>query len=371
MGKKDKKEKTSAEIALKETGKKWKNTGITVSKCNLWLSGEQNKLQKALPSIVVSEENIVLTEEILAGAKKTVKAMGEARLGLTRSMDDVKKQLMQPEKDCLVLIDELASKLLTVKKEVKKEQDQLNMKAEQTNALKLAIKTAYDKYFAECQRTIDNELTNSYAVMLEAKAPLEKYDGLAKESVDGLVFPSLKEYVQRERTNTTALTDDEIKQIKKDSVQKSPDYKALLEQKFIDKKVTYQVELNNVAEALKQNELAAAEAKKKREHEATGKELANKIEAVAANQTASVPAVESGKKIKESFELDMEETPENALLIWACFSANFEAVIGKLTIKKWFSATPKQIGTALGKIKSDDNEFNFTGITFKKVEKLS
>lgn len=371
MGKnKEKKEKTPAEIALKETGKKWKNTGLTVVKCELHLSGEHQKLQGSLPSIVVTKENIVITELTLAEAKKTVKAMGEARLGLTRSMDDVKKRLMQPEKDCVVLIDDLSAKLLTVKKAVKVEQDALILKTEQRTGLKLSMKTAYDKMNTERQRIIDDELTNSYAVMLEARTPLENYDDLAKASVSSLVFPSYKDHLKKERTDTSALSDEEVLEVKKENIQEVPDYSAKLAQKFIDKKVTYQAELNNVVEALKQNELAAVEARKKREHEAVGKKLSNDIEAVAANQSETVPAVATGKKLKVTYEIDMEENVETCLLIWACFSANLEECLKHLKVNKWFSLTSKQLGTVLGKLKSNDNEFSFTGIVFKAVEKL-
>tara|TARA_R110000796_G_scaffold60642_9_gene140309 strand:- start:2811 stop:3914 length:1104 start_codon:yes stop_codon:yes gene_type:complete len=365
-----KKEKTPEEIALKVVGKKWKNTGLTVVKCELWLSKQQKEITDNLPSIVVTKENIVLTEETLAEARKSVNAMKEGRSALTRAMDDVKRDLMQPEKDCALIIDELSSKLLTVKKAVKKENDALALKVEQKTALKLAIKTTYDKLNSERQRIIDDELTNTYAVMLEARTPLENYDSIAKSSVDSLEFPSLKDFFLKERTDISALSEEEKKAVQVENIQEIPNYSEKLAQKFIDKKVTYQAELNNVEEALKQNQLAAKEAQKKREHDATGKELSNKIEAVAANQTESVPAVATGKKLKVTYEIDMEENVETCLLLWACFSANLEECLKHLKVSKWFSLTPKQLGTVLGKLKSSDNEFGFTGIVFKAVEKL-
>ena len=365
-----KKEKSSEEIALKETGKKWKQTGQGVLKCELWLSGQQKLITDNLPSIEVTKENIILTEETLAEAKRSVKAMAEKRLAFTRVLDDVKARMSQPEKDCALIIKELEGKLLTVKKAVKKENDALVLKVEQKTALKLAMKTAYDKLNSERQRIIDDELTNTYAVMLEARTPLENYDTIAKSSVDSLKFPSLRQFILNERPDVSALSDEEKKAVKTENIQEIPNYSEKLAQKFIDKKVTYQAELNNVEEALRQNQLAAKEAQKKREHDATGKELSNKIEAVAANQTESVPAVATGKKLKVTYEIDMEENVETCLLLWACFSANLEECLKHLKVSKWFSLTPKQLGTVLGKLKSADNEFGFTGIVFKAVEKL-
>ena len=52
------------------------------------------------------------------------------------------------------------------------------------------------------------------------------------------------------------------------------------------------------------------------------------------------------------------------------YTKHAEECLKLLKVSKWFSLTPKQLGTVLGKLKSADNEFGFTGIVFKAVEKL-
>ena len=96
-------------------------------------------------------------------------------------------------------------------------------------------------------------------------------------------------------------------------------------------------------------------------------ELASKMQQAA--QPVSVEPVIT-KALKKSYEVDMPDSVESILQVMAAFSANIHLCMPKLKVTKWWSFTPLQAANALGKVKSDNNSFEVTGITFKEVDKL-
>lgn len=359
------------DLILQEKGEAWKKQGLNVVKCEWWLSGKLNDLTTSLSLIKVTEENIQATEESIKEASDKIKEMADTRQKITRRFDEVKKRLSQFEKDGSYALDKVKLELLEVKKVVRTKQQAAQQKELQKVNLISAIKRAYGSHAAECQRVIDTSLIDGYKTMLETKTPLKDFDIATESFVSAVVLPTVKEFFLHERVDTSLLSPDEVVEIKKIAQQETPNYLESLSKSFRDKKVTYQTELLNAEEALRQNEAEAEERRKQREYIEKGKALADKMETIASSQAAQNTAtIDGGKKLKEIYEIDMPETIESAMIIWACFSANMEEVLKHLRVNKWFACTPKQIGIALGKMKSNDNNFTFSNIVFKKIDKL-
>lgn len=353
---------------IKQKEQNWAKQGVVLAKCELWFSKELQDLQNKCNSLNPTVDNIAQVESEIDVIKKKLRELEGTRKKVTQPLDDVKKRLSQFEKDGKLALDEVSGKLLTAKKEAKKKSDQLRLIEIQKADLASAVKSAYMNLFAHCESHIYRVASEVYADMLKSNTSYEKYDDGAAAGIKRINLPTIKEFFAKEHVNTDALDSDTILAIKKENVQEIPDYVLEYSNEMQRKKASYQAELQDVEEALRIAQEEEKERKKKIEQEKRAREAAAKMDELQAKSQSS--DVEMGKSLKYSFELDMPETPESALRIWAAFQAYFDEAIDNLNIKKWFSATPKQIGAALAKMKSKDNSLTIEGVTFKKVEKL-
>jgi len=364
MGKEENKE------LVKAQGKDWKGKGKEIAKTEIWLKAEGLEIETKAKALTVTKGNIAIVETFLADSSRTLKILGEKRLEITRPLEDLKKRLMVPEKAVVDSLNALKASLLTVKKQAQKEQNEAAIKVDQEAALKLAIANTYTDYFTDTTKAVDKYIGDNYSGMLRKKILYIDFDKTVKIIVDHFKEPSYAAYFAKIAVNTSSLTLERITEIQTANAQTIPDYKGLIQERFDDKKVSYQVEIANAEEAIKQQAKETEEREKQAEYAKRQQELSNKMDSKADAQATQEAVVVEGKNLKTSYVLDMEETAENVLRIFACYGANFEEVNTHLKIKKWFACTPNQIGTALAKIKTKDNNFQFEGINFKEETKL-
>jgi hypothetical protein len=130
----------------------------------------------------------------------------------------------------------------------------------------------------------------------------------------------------------------------------------------------YAVALTNKNEAIQKAQAEEASKKAKAEEEKRNADTAAKI---TAQSQALVPEqTVVTKNLKRGYEVDMPETVESAVAIMGAFVANIDKCMPHLRVAKWMSLTVKQMANPLGKVKSEDNQFQPVGIVFKETEKL-
>ncbi len=139
-------------------------------------------------------------------------------------------------------------------------------------------------------------------------------------------------------------------------------YENALRVKFSD----YSVALVNKEQALALSKQESETAAQKIQSEKLNADTAAKLQSVAIDPVVSTTT----RALKKSYAIDMPETIQSVIAIMTAFTANIDKCLPKLNVNKWFAFTPAQAGTALAKVKCDDNDFAPAGVIFKSVDKL-
>lgn len=366
-----KKEYTPEQIAVIEKKQEgWKKQGNVIARGEFYLSGELNKINSTVDSLVPTKDNVVTIEAEVKKLNELQKNMNLQRLKVTSPMNEKIKYLIQYEKDAADKISTLKSTLLSVKKDIKKEQDEIKRKEQQKIDFGFTIDSTYDRLKVDIEAHVENVVATEYAKMLTSKMLLQDFDGKVKEVCEKSNFPTIAERMAAASYDVSLLSKDEVNAIKREKKRTLLNPTELLLSRFADKKVVYESELRNVEEALRIQEAEKKEREKKAKQEERALELQNNIEKKEAEKASEALVDKIGKDLKEKYEVDMEESPESALYLFAAFQAHFDEVVKLLNVKKWLELKPKQIAVALGRMKTKDNNLKIGNITFKKVENL-
>lgn len=345
----------------------WSNMGEAIYKSELQLHvrAQAAALTVELPT---SMDHVPAAEIALKSLKAEQAAITTSRKEITSKLDDVTSRLMLPEKSLAEPIKTLETAIIKVKKEdaqrLANEKAKLEEKRLAIEYL-IGLKATTDATF---KRTISDMVSKAYDYALgDGNVTLEKLDEytekVAKKLTESDFSPSFPA-----RTFQHFSQDDYKALVKEhytfDATTYVLQFITDLETKFSD----YEVALQNKEDALalSRKQQADNEAIIQR-NQATATASASLFSGAA---TIADPMPAGVKELKQAYEVDMPETPESVLAIWAAFSANRHLCMPKLKVNKWFAFTPAQAATALAKVKNDDNAFQPSGIIFKVVDKL-
>jgi hypothetical protein len=343
----------------------WMQFGMSLPDFKNGLAQQENQILATI-SVVPSTESIAECEANLAEAKKMKSALISFRKEKSDKLDQLKSKFMMFEKTADEKIKEYEQMIIGVKKQIQEAQNAVAAKQDEHNRYVQAIKRAYINYNHEGKKMLQDLVDSTYKNLLDNDVPFQEYDNkLAEVQVPVLGF---NQFYNQELFTIHCHTQDELKAIFEQHQEQTIDFVSSFVQIMQEKKIGYKSHLANKEEAAKALARQAAEAAKKAEAEKESKQMEVKIESADVQQ--AIPSDPPTKKLKVTYVVDMPETAETALQLWACFAGNKEKVMEVLNVKKWLSCTPKQIGTALSKLKTQDPGFEFSGIIFKEKSKL-
>lgn len=358
------KEQEEQEVLAKK-GTAWSNFGQS-----LYIA--ENQLQARAQSLILKLKHPKTIEEV-ADSEKTLKEVKSEALKIdadrkqyTQRFDAVAARLMEPKK----LLDEqtkaVEASIIAVKSDYAKKQKAEQDKVDELKRIKeyvLNAKAQVDLTFKnKIQETITKAYENALGAGNVSLNDVSEYLDVVKTRYNHASFTA-------ELPNKTLIyaTQEEYNAIADEfftwSTQEYIDlFHNDLQAKFLD----YGIALQNKKEALELSVKQEAEKAKQNAVQAQNASVAAALETIAQPLMVTTEV----KALKKSYEIDMPETIESVLTIMAAFSANINLCMPKLKVNKWFAFTPAQAGTALAKVKCDDNNFAPTGIKFKEIEKL-
>lgn len=351
---------------LAEKREAWGEMGVLVYESELELSA---KAQSAIMKIKYPDsfEEITKAEALLKEVNSARIALENDRKTITTPLDGVINRLMQPEKQLIEAHAKFKAKIIEVKELKEKADKAMQLHDDEIKAIKQRILNYCAEVNFNYTSMINNQVTKAYEYALgndiEPEALVE-YLKKVKDKFTLATFvpePPTFNVIHLDLTEVNLLLDENYRI---DTAGYLKTYHDQLDEKFSD----YAVAFMNKKDALALSIQQAAEAQAKMEAEKSNAELAAKIAASAEPMQMSVST--PVKALKKSYEVEMEETQFNAMKIIQAYAANMVECDKYLNISKWFSVTPKQMATALAKVKNTDERFQPEGIVFKEISKL-
>lgn len=357
---------TEAIQKLRDT---WANMGEARHNLDLQLQARAqqdiNKL-RSLPNPLTMAD-LPKAEAILAEVKKgKLLRVGERTL-FTNKFDTLKENLMKSEKSYDEPIKEVSQAIINVKLEAEKSQRLAQAKQDEIRNIREIITLRKNTADAEFKTKVLNMVGNAYATALETDvkpdqigAYMNKENAKVKpEMFFAHLVPVTLNYVSTEEYNAIA---NELfvlnSQVYVDS------FREQLDTQFSDYSIAY----NNKEAALKIAMTEKEEAAKKVENEKSLNQVAAQLESSATPLNAEVGF--ATKALKKSYEVDMMESLDNSIIVMSAFVQNVTLIQPMMKVNKWDSFNIGQMKNYLGKCKSNDNNFQPTGIIWKEVVKL-
>lgn len=355
------------ELIIAEKQKTWAEMGLATYNAELKLQAMASDACNKF-SIPDKYEQLQDAESDLKTLKATQKQIETERKAITSKFDTLCSRLMENEKSINEPILLLTNAIINVKKAHETKQKVVQLQNQERDTIKAMVLNYLNTKDAEIKSFISNKvssaLTHALSVGNISIEGLKDYLLLCEKKYSTETFS-----IPKPTHNTVNISQDESQSIIDTNFKNEPIfyytlYKSELFKKFSDYEVQFHnklqaLELANKEEAEKQNALAIEKA---------NKEVALKLESMAVIiDNISNAGI---KDLKKSYEVDMPESIESVLSIMGAFAGNIQMCLPKLKVNKWFAFTPLQAANVLGKLKTDDNNFNPTGIIFKEVSKL-
>ena len=361
----------SQELAIvqqKQTA--WSNYAVKLhngeQSLQLTASEQVNKLSKLPTSI----DQVPAAEETLKAAKVTRKALNTTRIELVGPMTAVLERLMLPEKSLDAPIQTMEASIIAIKKAEEQRKAQVQLKINEAKEIELHIQNKLAKYDADCKNYIETTCQKAYEYALgEGNITAKDHESYIEKVIESRgSVQKFAELMPRDTFEPKYHSFEEkaaiVEKFKPTEFNVFADmFKACIISKFIN----YDLAVQNKEVALARAQREADEQRQQIERE---KATAEAMASISANATPLEIDATPTKALKQSFEVDMEENFENAMLILAAFTANVAKCKDKTTTKKWFGFSADSAAKALAKVKSDDNAFAPQGIKFKVVDKL-
>lgn len=349
----------------------WKQFGIRLAATERVLQLRYSKITSNIkhPEKI---EDIPAAEKLLSVLKSGQKELQQTRLSLTVKMDEVKERLMISEKSIQPAIDELTKAIISIKSADAKAKQAIQAKIEEEKRIKEQIRTYKANIEAGFKQKINETVTKAHTEALEQKINPDKIKffiaevyGKLNVSNFGIQNPVLSFHINTpgdvERWMHEALVSDPEKKTPIDWVK---DFHNEIDLKFS----AYDVDYANAEAAIEQSKRQSQEKLKEITAEQQNEVVAAKIESSAQSL---IPTINYGKALKENYEIDMPDTWETNFKVAAAFHANFSKIQGELgRITKPGAFTYNQMKNYLGKLKTNDNSFDFTGLVWRVIEKL-
>jgi len=318
-------------------------------------------IPKTIEDIPAAEANL---KEVKADCAKLLAARKE----ITAKFDAVAQRLMVGEKSFEAPINEYAKAIIVVKKEHEKKEADKKLKEQELKRLRETLVTQLANVDADYKTTITDRISAAYNYAL-GDGNIQPGEPLIKFLKARLAKLSEEDFTpQRPKPSKVYVTDEELKGILNDVWKVNPkSYLELYETELYNRFKDYDVAHKNKAQAIAIAETEKANALNNISQEKQNNIVAAQLHAVATDFSIEPTGV---KALRKAYEIDMEETYENAMTIMAAFLAHKEKCYPKTSTKKWFSFNAESAGKALAKVKSEDNNFAAKGIVFKEVDKL-
>lgn len=274
---------------------------------------------------------------------------------------------MAPEKSFAGPLQSYTAAIIAIKQEEAKKELERRMRSDEMSRIRQAIITALARHDAEFRTLIEERVGQAFSHALEK--------GIKPEEIEdycGRVIFKVKEshYFEALYPKFTPVytSGDEVKATIDELWKLNPaDYLATFTQELTKKFSDYEVSYLNKLEALAQASLGQERRLREIEEEKNQRVAAAELDAHATDMSVEVSGV---KALKKAYEVDMDETFDNAMKILSAFMANKQKCIEKTNVKKWFSFDASSAAKALAKVKSDDNAFAPVGIVWKEIDKL-
>ena len=325
---------------------------------------EKNVTDKfnALPETIT---DIAAAEEVLKLIKKAQTDINDARVEGVKPITSRLSELMVYEKNLATPIQLLTARIIAAKK-VKEEADRAALLKEDE------IKQ-YQSYIDRC--VADTEAAFSTYINTQVLAAYNHALGAGNIAVDKKEAFIDEVCVKRgtEKNFTHSIETFDWKYNTPDHPQNddialklaSPKtYSDQFRAKMIEQFMDYDLAFQNKEIALKR---AKDEADKEAAEIKQTQTMANTMANI--NEVVIELKVDDGiKALKRIYVVDFEESWEEARKISIAFWSTVK-VFKDLRMKP-FNVTPQQMADYLGKIKTEDNKFEITGIKWKEVEKL-
>lgn len=357
------------QIQLQEQKKQaWGNYGAKLVTVEADLQVKKMVVLKTL--IEPTKENVKNSEEILKSAKYSLKDIFAERKKMTDPIDAVKSRLMDVEKSVEAEIKVYETKIISVKKEIEAIEKEKNAESEERKDFLAKLNQAYIELEDEIQKFV-SEITNIvYLFLLNNDVPYDDYDHTIKDKLsdkDTVKTPTIKEVFAKQNYKNVKLTQLQTSELfLQNQKEVTNPFDAILDN-LAKKKIGYKSELANKEMAKELLLKQQKEADKKRLEEKQHAELSAKIEQATTEQLQPKSDV---KELKKTYQVEMPDTHQTALQLFATFSSNLDLVLPRLKVNKWFAFTPLQIANVLGRLKTENNSLQFSGIEFKEVDKL-
>jgi hypothetical protein len=344
----------------------WAGLGKVVYETELVLQAIAQEAKQSV-NIPTKIEDVLESEAKIKQLKKVQNDLIERRKSITSKFDVKTQDLMKAEKSIDEPIKLLTDACISLKsveqKRVRSEQEKQN----EIKNIREVIINALTGIEANYKNKIELSVNKCYeAALIESNikpADIEKYiievEGKIKTEHFQFTLPQI----------TTTLSDVEFSKITGEcfeTAKKPSDYVQLYKAKLNDKFAFYEIAYNDKASAIEKSKTEEVAKLKAIETEKINKEVAVKLESIAIQPTVQKAVL---KELKKSYEVDLEETKENAMLIIAAFVANYEVCINKVRVKP-FNLSVGQMAKVLADLKSENNDFEVSNIKFREIEKL-
>ncbi len=362
----------SIEQVKEQKRKAWGEAGIKFHSNELALQSEAQALisQLVLPTKI---EEVPRAEEKLKEVKRANLALIEKRKKTTNTLDEVISRFMKPEKSVIAEIEKSEAEIIKVKKADEKVKKDNLLKAEERKQVAEKVRVYIANTNAEYLRQQNQLISDSYIVALNGH---EKFPGGIKpENIETYLTAVKRRITLENRTmpppiikaivNTQEDIDAEI--AKAFTPPSAQEYVNGFISDLALKYEFYELAWNDKEQALALNKQESEE-----NTVAIQKQESTEIAVASFQGMASVTTVRADTDpLKKIYKLDLPETFASAKIIMTAFLANTDKCEPKVRSTKWLSGFGvAQMILALEKVKSDDDNFNFTGLVWKQDDKL-
>lgn len=354
------------QIIIDQKREAWGKMGVMVFKKELEFQASAQQSLAKLAVLPTTIEDVPKAEATLREVKAEQAKLVESRKAITSKFDAVAQRLMEPEKSFELPVSDFSKAIILVKKAYEQEEAKKKAKTDELNRIKQSLLMQVAGLDAEYKRLIAEKVNTAYTWALQNGTKPEESndycDRVCFRVTDSLFTPPrpnpARQYATIEEVNAII---EEVFKIKPSVYTKL--FVDELGKRFSD----YEVAYNNKQQAL---ELAKKEQEQKLKEIQDQQQNSNIAAALETTATDLSVAPSGIKALKKAYEVQMDETFENAMKILSAFLANKDRCQPKTTVKKWFSFNADSAAKALAKVKSDDNAFAPVGINFIEVDKL-
>jgi hypothetical protein len=360
------------EEQIESKRRSWGAVGVIFHSTEVALQARAAELKQKLAAVPKEPKDLVAAEVTLKEAKQARKAIEEDRKKITERVMGAIKRIMQPEQQVDADIEIYQAAIIAVKKKKQEYDDKQKLKTKELAAVAEKVRLYIANTNAEYLRQQAQLISDSYTAALNGVAG--KMPPVPPESIAPYIA-KVKARINATNRTMVAPAIAAIANTQQDiDAEIVKHFKPLTAQQYIDgfaadidlKYADYELAWKNKEQALKINEEEALE-----NSIAIDRQQSADV-ATAAFQAMSVSVSETTTKpLKKSYAIDLPETLESAKVIITAYMSNTPKCDPELRITKWFSGFGvKQMIQALENLKNDDNNFTFTGLAWKTVDKL-